>query len=192
MARFGTRTVGLDGVIAQQGNYARSGFVLAHRNIRYGGAPAPLEADMQVDMADARHVPALMAFDHRHFLFDRPGFLSRWLTPAHGCTFVRFEDGQITGYGVVRRCGTGHKIGPLFAADLKGARSLFNAASAFARGAAPGEPVFLDVPEVNLAAVQLAEEAGLSPVFETARMYKGPPPDLPLERIFGITTFELG
>ena len=33
---------------------------------------------------------------------------------------------------------------------------------------------------------------GLTPVFETARMYRGPAPALPLERIFGITTFELG
>jgi len=29
-------------------------------------------------------------------------------------------------------------------------------------------------------------------VFETARMYKGPAPQLPVERIFGVTTFELG
>jgi len=32
-------TVGLDGVVAQQENYARSGFVLAHRNVRFGGSP---------------------------------------------------------------------------------------------------------------------------------------------------------
>jgi hypothetical protein len=32
----------------------------------------------------------------------------------------------------------------------------------------------------------------MSPVFETARMYKGAAPKLPLERIFGITSFELG
>lgn len=33
---------------------------------------------------------------------------------------------------------------------------------------------------------------GLAPVFETARMYRGAMPRLPLERIFGITSFELG
>jgi hypothetical protein len=38
----------------------------------------------------------------------------------------------------------------------------------------------------------LAKRRGLSPVFETARMYRGAPPTLPLDRIFGTTTLELG
>jgi hypothetical protein len=29
-------------------------------------------------------------------------------------------------------------------------------------------------------------------VFETARMYTGEPPPLPMQRLYGITTFELG
>ncbi len=32
-------TIGLDGVVDQQDNYRKSGFTLAHRNIRYGGVP---------------------------------------------------------------------------------------------------------------------------------------------------------
>jgi hypothetical protein len=36
------------------------------------------------------------------------------------------------------------------------------------------------------------ERYSLSPVFETARMYRGEAPNLPLLRIYGITTFELG
>ena len=52
--------------------------------------------------------------------------------------------------------------------------------------------IFLDVPEPNGEGRALAEAMGLSPVFETARMYRGAAPDLPLSRIFGITTFELG
>ncbi|HIP77670.1 MAG TPA: GNAT family N-acetyltransferase, partial [Kiloniellaceae bacterium] len=44
----------------------------------------------------------------------------------------------------------------------------------------------------NESAVGLAESYGMTPVFETARMYRGPAPKLPLERTFGITTFELG
>jgi hypothetical protein len=38
----------------------------------------------------------------------------------------------------------------------------------------------------------LAAQYGLAPVFETARMYCGPAPSLPLDQIYGITTFELG
>jgi len=35
--RLQHRTIGLDGVVAQQPNYPRPGFRLAHRDIRYGG-----------------------------------------------------------------------------------------------------------------------------------------------------------
>ena len=58
--------------------------------------------------------------------------------------------------------------------------------------AGPEAEISLDTPEDNPAAVRLAERFGLQPVFETARMYRGPAPGLPLPRIFGITTFELG
>jgi hypothetical protein len=52
--------------------------------------------------------------------------------------------------------------------------------------------VFLDVPQPNETAVALAREHGLTPVFETARMYRGPVRPTALHRIFGVTTFELG
>jgi hypothetical protein len=55
-----------------------------------------------------------------------------------------------------------------------------------------GGEIFLDVPGINREAVALAQDLGLAPVFETARMYTGAIPPLRLERIFGVTTFELG
>ncbi len=39
IAQAGSRIVGLDGVVTQQENYRKSGFALAHRNIRFGGTP---------------------------------------------------------------------------------------------------------------------------------------------------------
>jgi len=47
-------------------------------------------------------------------------------------------------------------------------------------------------PSVNRDALALAQDHGLAPVFETARMYTGAIRPVLLERVFGVTTFELG
>jgi hypothetical protein len=56
----------------------------------------------------------------------------------------------------------------------------------------PGESIFLDTPEVNPAAVELAERYHMRVVFQTVRMYSREEPSIPLSRTFGVTTFELG
>jgi hypothetical protein len=99
------------------------------------------------------------------------------------------EGGSLAGYGVLRACRCGYKIGPLFADSPELAQRLFLAL----RGSVPeGAEMFLDTPEVNPAALELVEWHGMNVVFETARMYKGKAPELPLDRLFGVTTFELG
>jgi hypothetical protein len=57
---------------------------------------------------------------------------------------------------------------------------------------AGGGEIFLDVPGINVEAIALAQDFGLAPVFETARMYTGAIAPLRLERVFGVTSFELG
>ncbi|MBM6580216.1 GNAT family N-acetyltransferase [Microvirga sp. BT689] len=182
-------TVGLDGVVAQQENYARSGFVLAHRNVRYSGAPR-----IETPRNDClrRMTPeiteAVLAYDRPFFAAPRETFLRCWLKPDKRTAMAFVKDGTIKGYGVVRACRYGYKIGPLFADGENEADLLFRALASQARGA----PIFLDLPAPNETAVQLAVRYGLSPVFETARMYRGETPDLPLPRTYGISTFELG
>jgi hypothetical protein len=95
----------------------------------------------------------------------------------------------VVGYGVIRPCRAGFKVGPLFADDADLADRLW---SALVSRASPGEPVYLDIPATNPLALDLAREHDLQPVFETARMYAGAAPAMPLRRLFGITTFELG
>ena len=191
MDYLSNRTVGLDGVPAQQKNYEMSGFVWAGRNIRYTGVVSDQSATADPVVAkDERDVLDLIGYDRRFFAEDRNGFLRSWLQPNHPTrhTMLCRRDGHICGYGTIRRCRAGYKIGPLFADDDDVAKSLFAALSRVAGGSS----VNLDVPELNRCAVNLAEACGLSPSFETARMYRGSPPDLPVDRIFGITTFELG
>jgi len=133
-------------------------------------------------------VEAVVAYDRSFYPASRHGFLQCWLRPDHREALALVHNGAVRGYGVIRACRTGFKIGPLFADSPDIADLLFRGLTA----KAPGQPVFLDCPEPNQAAIDLATRYGLSPVFQTARMYRGPAPELPLSRMYGITTLELG
>jgi GNAT superfamily N-acetyltransferase len=189
IAHAGPRVIGLDGVVAQQENYKKSGFELAYANVRYGGTVAAPEAP-QANVVALADVPlaTVEAYDATVFPARRAAFLRAWIgSPGHvGCALMR--DGRLAGWGVIRPCLRGRKIGPLVADDRAGAEVVLSALLARVGG---GE-IFLDVPSINRDAVALAQDLGLTPVFETARMYTGAVPPLRLERVFGVTTFELG
>ena len=190
MATLAGRNVGLDGVVAQQDNYRKSGFVLAHRNVRYAGRGlGHAVRDPQVVPVSALPYPALLQYDRAFFADERSAFLHAWVTQRDATALAFVRDGSIRGYGVLRRCREGHKIGPLFADSPDIAQTLFTALT----GTVPTqESVYLDVPEPNADAVALAMRHGMQPSFETARMYTRGAPPLPLARTYGITTFELG
>jgi ribosomal protein S18 acetylase RimI-like enzyme len=187
LARHGTPLVGLDGVVAQQENYKKSGFHLAYRNVRYRGVVAG-KSSARLVAADTVPFDRLLAYDREFFPAPRSDFLGRWIKPADGNALVAIDEGEITGLGVIRACLEGLKIGPLYASTERIAEELLIALAAAARG----DTIYLDVPTANAAAIRLAERLGMKPVFETARMYTGRAPDLPLTRLFGVTSFELG
>ncbi|MCP1967809.1 GNAT family N-acetyltransferase [Bradyrhizobium elkanii] len=183
------RVIGLDGVVAQQANYQKSGFALAYANVRYGGTvAAPPAPNARIVALSDVPMALIEADDATVFPAPRPAFLRSWInTPGHvGRALMR--DGRLAGWGVIRPCRTGRKIGPLIADDRAGAEAILSALLASAGG---GE-IFLDVPAINRDAVALAQDLGLLPVFETARMYTGAIPPLRIDRVFGVTTFELG
>ena len=191
IARAGARVIGLDGVVAQQENYRKSGFALAYANVRYGGVVAARTIESPLaGVVPLTEVPfaAVEADDATVFPAPRPAFLRAWIAAPGRVGRALLRDGSLAAWGVIRTCRTGWKIGPLVADDRAAAEAVLAALLAEAGG---GE-VFLDVPAVNREAVALAESLGLAPVFETARMYTGPIRPVRLERVFGVTTFELG
>jgi hypothetical protein len=182
-------SIGMDGVFDMEPFYARGDFVFLHRNIRMEGVGGTGNPDVSLELLTDLPWEAVANYDRACFGFSRDGFLDRWVEPRSGVGLGYFRDGRLLGFGVIRRCVNGFKIGPLFADDGEIAESLFMGLS----NHAAGEPVFLDTPECNPEALALANRHGMKEVFGCARMVLGPVPNLPWKtRIFGVTTFELG
>jgi GNAT superfamily N-acetyltransferase len=187
MAYLNGRVVGLDGVLAQQANYRKSGFTLAYRNIRHQGKGGGSEPDGLIDLSSAPF-EEIARYDATVFPAPRPHFLRRWIEQPNGAALGMLNNQHLVGYGVLRPCRQGFKIGPLFADDPETADTLFRGLASRVRG----QPIFFDTPEANPAAIVIAQRHNMQPVFETARMYTKALPATPTDHCFGVTTFELG
>lgn len=185
-----TQNIGLDGVVTQQENYKKSGFKLAYRNIRYQGKSKKSNySDTHIVKLSQVSFGDLLKYDDQFFPASRPQFLKDWINLPETMSFGYQQNKKLSGYGVIRKCKIGYKIGPLFANNKEIAEKLFTAMNNFLES---GSIVFLDTPEINSAALELAKSHRMKMCFETARMYTKEKPSLPLNKIFGVTTFELG
>ena len=186
---IGDRNAGLDGVEAMADKYRRLGYRSVHRSNRHISQPSATQhvADEIVALATVPFAE-LAAYDRRHFFAPRDEFLRRWIAQEGSVALGFVDAGRLKGYGVLRKCRSGYKIGPLFADQPEIAEGLVSALC----NHAVGEPVSIDIPEPNQAAAALAARHDMRPDFTCERMYLKGDPGLPLDNIFGLTTFEAG
>jgi hypothetical protein len=184
------RNVGLDGVVAQQENYRKSGFALAWNNIRYEGALAPAAVPESVELVEARSMPfdLLAACDRRFFPARRDAFLSCWIGLPGRHALVAVREGRIDGMAAIRPGSGAARIGPLYAGTPQIAAALAGELARRSQAAT----VAIDVPDRNRAAMALVESLGLRPAFETARMYTKGAPEIDMAGLFGVASLELG
>lgn len=180
-------SIGMDGVFEMVPFYERGGFKAVYRDLRYQG-PAVGERSkfaVTLSMSDFEEIEA---YDREFIAAPRTAFLRGWLgqTGAH-IVGVR-EDQQLLGYGVARPCQVGFKIGPLFADRTDLATEVFGELMRRIEG----QQVQIDIPEPNRDALDMAKEANLSLSFGCVRLYHGPDPVLPVDRIYGVTSLEFG
>ena len=188
LGQLKVKCLGLDGVFAQQNNYAKSGFKFSHRDLRFEAVAKKENYSQNVTEIIDDDFDKINAFDKKYFGFDRTKFFNGWLKLPESKA-LKFTDGSnLKGYSVIRKCQKGFKIGPLFATDYQAAHELFKGLSSYATG----ELVYLDVPEINKDGMKLATTYNMKECFGCARMYFGQVPKLPYNQIFGVTTFELG
>ncbi|STY29545.1 GNAT family acetyltransferase [Legionella wadsworthii] len=191
LAYVGDRNAGIDGVLNMIDTYAQIGYQFAHNNARYALDHSPIDApkyNSHLMQLKATPKEQLIQYDRRYFPASREQFLCRWINQdtAFGLGYV--QENQLKGYGVIRKCFEGYKIGPLFADNAFIAESLFQHLIQYAKN----DIVYLDIPENNPSAVELVKKYNMDKVFATARMYLKGPPDIAIEGIYGMTTFELG
>jgi hypothetical protein len=155
---------------------------LRFEGISEGEVPAGLVKISAVKFED------LLGYDRQMFPAPRASFLKEWIKQPDSFAYAKLEAKQLRGYGVIRKCRQGYKIGPLFADDRPTAEKIFQALKA----SVPGETIYLDVPEPNKNAMEIAEKYGMTMVFKTIRMYNQEEPDIRLEGVYGVTSFELG
>lgn len=182
-------TVGLNTAASCEAKYQKMGFQTAHHVIRYrGGAGGVLQADPYLLPLTDIPFDRVVAFDTTFFFSSREAFLASWITRPGVIALGILQDGHLAGYGVLRQAWDGFRIGPLFALNPSHAHRLYTALKAYG-----GEgPVYMDIPDANPNAMELAESFGMEPVKKTVRMYSGDPPSLPLSGIYGLTSLELG
>jgi hypothetical protein len=184
------KCLGLDGVVAQQANYARSGFQLAHRSLRWAGHAGQFTGKSpQVVPLHQLDQDELVRLDCAVSPADRVQYLKAWLAQPDTRAWGLAEHGGVDGLAIARPCLNGWKIGPLIAKTPEQARSLMYACCT---GLASDTPIFVDTPEPNAAAQQLFGGAGFTVHFEVARMYTQPVRQHRLDWLYGVTSFELG
>ncbi len=181
---------GLDGVVDQQENYKKSGFIYAHRNVRYK-TTGLINVNLNPNITDINDIPFnnLLIYDSECFPASRPQFLSEWIKLPESFTLAFTENNTLKGYGTIRKCREGFKIGPLFADNETVAEELLISLLSKVNET---DNVYFDIPETNLEAVKIVNKYNMQYVFETARMYKNGTPKINMNKVFGITTFELG
>ena len=189
LAHAGDRTVGLDGVAAQEANYAKSGFTRTGATMRFIGTLAPQPHPLVRALAHGDR-PDLHRLDAAANGISRPAFLNAWLNETETRKTVVLGDGRaITGFATARLCRSGVKIGPIIAERSADALALAAAALA-ALGTEPTEAA-IDLPAHNVDLRAMLNALGFENTFTTARMYKRSPPQTgaPLQ---AIATMELG
>lgn len=185
---LGDRTIGLDGVLAQQDNYRKSGFEPAYSTTRFSGAILGASHQKFV-MATTEMLPAIANYSAIITGAESPNYCNAWHTNTpERQTLIGLAGDKISSLGTIRACQEGHKIGPLYAKDRNDAEPLLKAL--VARMSASS--ISVDAPDTNAEAQEILAALGMKPVFSTARMYNGTFPKQAVASLFGSATLELG
>jgi len=186
-----THSIGLDDNTSNI-DYKQDGFREAYRNLRMSTTishDAP-ELPPHQKIVSLKELPfeQIEAYEAGVFPASRPQFLRYWINNPQSHSLGFLSNDQLLGYGIIHPCQTGYKISPLLADNRGIARAIIQSFS----HRIGSIPVFVDVPETNPAGVNMAMRLGMGITMKAKRYYRGEIPQLPTEKMYGVSTFEFG
>lgn len=136
-----------------------------------------------------------VSYDEKIFSARREAFLKTMLDMPGINAFIKCEQNEVVGYGLIRHCKNGYRIGPLYADDFETAKSLIE--SLLDVVATTGQPIILDAPISNKFIMGLAEYFNLKqiPENDTELMFKGNLPTVMIDsasKNYAVASLELG
>lgn len=189
LERVSNSTLVGDAVPEQLANYEADGFEVAYRNARFTlEAGNPTGSGKGLRPAGEVDFDQLVAFDAAHCFGPRPRFLREWISGEGRDSLVALDgNGRIRGFAASRKTSRGHRIGPVFCEERECAEALILTLAGMVGG-----DVSVDIPLPNGDAESMCVDLGMERSFETARIHRGDLPEIPLRRIWGVTSLELG
>lgn len=132
----------------------------------------------------------LCSYDRKHFPASRTVFLKNWIAQSNGSALAYLKDGQICGFGVMRKIfGEQHFVAPLFADSVEIAVRLFEN---FCHIMGTGR-ILIGIPSDNENETRFADYFGIKPVAKSVRMYRNLVPiNIQKNGVYGITTPDIG
>ncbi|WP_457326011.1 GNAT family N-acetyltransferase [Roseateles sp. P5_E11] len=165
--------VRLNATLEGRGLYERLGFVRVGELRQHQGIaqPAPLvalDSGWRLRPAGASDAPVLKALDAQACGMPRDALMDELLAEAES-TVVLDDGGTVRGFGLLRRFGRGHAIGPVVAPDDEGAKALI----AHLAGTNAGRFTRVDI-DLDSGLAEWLEAMGLLRVDAPVMMERGP------------------
>ena len=168
-------TVLLHATAAGQGLYERLGFVRTgeirqHQGIAQQSPPIEMEKGWRLRPAGANDGATLAALDAAARGMPRDALIADLLDSAESTVILVDADNEARGFGVLRRFGRGHLIGPVVAPDAQSAKTLI----AYLSAVNAGNFTRIDI-DFDTGLAEWIESIGLMRVDAPTTMVRGAP-----------------
>lgn len=169
------RTVLLHATAAGQGLYERLGFVRTgeirqHQGIAQQSPPVEMDKGWRLRPAGTNDAATLAALDTAARGMPRDALIAELLESAEATVILVDDENEPRGFGMLRRFGRGHLIGPVVAPDAQNAKTLI----AYLAAVNAGHFTRIDI-DFNSKLAEWIESIGLLRVDAPTTMVRGAP-----------------